>query len=97
MKKLAKLPALAPADFRAWIERRGITQAAAAVALGLSRRQIERYVVEGAPRTVALACAALDCETTLRRSASTLDAREPAIGNMNDPHRALLARIVGEG
>lgn len=62
---------MAPDSFRAWRKRHGWTQAEAAAQLGLGKRVVELYeagwrndtntAVE-IPKTVALACAALDAE-----------------------------------
>ena len=58
-----------PADLRAWRKRLGLTQAAAANALGLSESRIRDYEIgvtrgQGTPapipKTVALACVAVE-------------------------------------
>jgi transcriptional regulator with XRE-family HTH domain len=63
---------MTPDSFKAWRRRLGLTQAGAAEALGLSARQIAYYEAgqreDGravvVPRTVALACAALEAGLT---------------------------------
>lgn len=60
---------MTPADFRAWRNAMGFTQAQAAEALGLGKSAIEQYdtgkrrstgeTIEEVPRHLALACAAL--------------------------------------
>jgi transcriptional regulator with XRE-family HTH domain len=59
---------MTPADFRAWRKRLGLTQAAAATALGMSVSQIIDYEIgtkrgtdrpASIPKHVALACAAV--------------------------------------
>ncbi|OQC18922.1 MAG: hypothetical protein BWX69_03140 [Planctomycetes bacterium ADurb.Bin069] len=47
------------ADFEAWITRMGWSGLEAARRLGTSKNSVVRYRREGAPLTVALACAAL--------------------------------------
>lgn len=46
-------------DFAAWLDHMGLSDAAAARALELSRNSVAKYKIAGAPRHVALACAAL--------------------------------------
>ena len=53
--------AMTAADFRLFMERRKLTQNAAAAQLGISRRQVNYFLTSKTiPRTVALACAYLD-------------------------------------
>jgi hypothetical protein len=46
-------------DFQRWLAAMGISSAAAARLLGVNANTITRYKKAGAPRVVALACAAL--------------------------------------
>lgn len=50
------------AEFTAWRKRLGYTQAQAADALGMSRRQVQYYEdgSQAVPRVVELACGALE-------------------------------------
>ncbi len=47
------------ADLIRWRAVMGLNKVEGAKALGLSRNTLQRYEVEGAPRYIALACAAL--------------------------------------
>jgi hypothetical protein len=51
-----------PSEFRVWLRRLALTQAQAPRALGMTRTQIQRYLVgrTPVPRTTALACWALE-------------------------------------
>lgn len=53
---------MTPSEFRAWLRRLTLTQAQAARAFGMMRRQIQRYFAgtTPVPRTTALACWALE-------------------------------------
>ncbi len=46
-------------DLTKWVEHMGCTKKGAARMLGISRTSLDRYLQEGAPVTVGLACAAL--------------------------------------
>lgn len=46
-------------DFENWLDHMGLKGAGAARALGLAPNSVVKYRREGAPLTVALACAAL--------------------------------------
>jgi len=46
-------------DFAAWLDHMKLKKRPAAEALGISRNSVDRYLENGAPRTVALACAAI--------------------------------------
>ena len=46
-------------DFAAFIALKGWTKAGAARELGLSRNTVDKYLIEGAPAHIGLACAAL--------------------------------------
>ena len=46
-------------DFTAWMEHVGMNKIKAAAALGLGRNTVARYMIEGAPEYIALACAAI--------------------------------------
>lgn len=46
-------------DFEAWQDGMGLSGLEAARRLGLAKNSVVRYRAEGAPVTVALACAAL--------------------------------------
>ena len=50
---------MTPADLRAWQAHMGLTQLAAAQALGVSLATYKRWLVGEVPRTTELACAAL--------------------------------------
>ena len=47
-------------SLRSWQTRMGYTQQQAAEALGVSLATYKRYLIAGAGRTVALACAAVE-------------------------------------
>ena len=53
---------LTPEDFRSWRTRHGLSQAKAAIALGISDRMVKYYESGShlAPKTVMLACAGYD-------------------------------------
>jgi len=52
--------AMPAADFLAWLKAMNLNDSKAAQALGLgSRNTLVKYKIEGAPRYIALACAAL--------------------------------------
>lgn len=46
-------------DFAAWLEHMGFNILQASARLGMSRNTVARYMKEGAPVSVGLACAAL--------------------------------------
>ena len=48
-----------PEAFRAWMDEHAYSQREAAATLGIARETVKTYRREGAPRTVALACAAV--------------------------------------
>jgi len=50
------------ADFVAWMEQQHLNDTTAARELGVSRPSVIKYRKEGAPRVVALACAALSAD-----------------------------------
>lgn len=52
---------MTPTDFRAWRKSLHLSQAAAAIALGLGKRTVEKYEAGElpVPKPVRLACAAL--------------------------------------
>lgn len=53
-------PAMSAADFRAWMEREQLSLRGAQARLGIgSRNSLLKYLAEGAPLTVALACSAI--------------------------------------
>jgi hypothetical protein len=57
----ALIAAQSSAQFKAWLERTGLTYDRASVALGLSRRTVANYANgERVPRHVVLACAAIE-------------------------------------
>ena len=58
---------MTPSDFRSWRLRLGLTQAQAAEALDMSRAQIANYEAGEypSPRTVELACEALEARHKL--------------------------------
>lgn len=51
---------MSSAEFRAWMQRHGLTEPAAAQLLGVSKKTIARWKRDGADRIVALACWAID-------------------------------------
>jgi hypothetical protein len=55
----AKPKAMSGDTWRAWLKRTGMKAYIAAEALGISNNSPSNYKAEGAPRTVALACAAI--------------------------------------
>ena len=52
------MPEMTADDFRAFLDHMGWNRIDAAEHLGLSRNSVTKYLSEGAPLTVALACAA---------------------------------------
>lgn len=46
-------------DFVAWMKLRGFNILQTADALGIGRNTVTKYIAEGAPKSIALACAAL--------------------------------------
>lgn len=46
-------------DFTTWMAHRRLNVGAAAEALGVGRNTIPRYMKEGAPKHIGLACAAI--------------------------------------
>ncbi|WP_243360041.1 helix-turn-helix domain-containing protein [Fundidesulfovibrio terrae] len=63
--------AMRPEDFKAWRKRLGLTQAATAKELGITRRAVI-YYEQGAriiPKVVMLACKALEMERERQRAA----------------------------
>lgn len=92
-----------PADFVAWRNRLGWSQAAAAAALGLSRRWVQAYEageMEGrpapVPRTVRLACQGLEGARQPAGGPLPADLVEQiaAATGLDDRRRALLSRFA---
>ena len=62
-----------PADFAEFLRRNGLTLEGAAAQLGISRRLVAYYASERqVPRYIALACAYLDHQRTLREARNSL-------------------------
>ena len=76
---------MSPADFAAFITRNKLTQTAAAIMLGRSRRQIAYYLNPGpVPRVIALAChgyEALRHRARMEKTGSQVDDAERAVGD----------------
>jgi len=72
------------AEMAAWIERHGLTRQGAADALGVSRSQVQRYLVGSVPPSVARTMAVYDEAPAAMqvasgvRSALDFDVRKPA-------------------
>jgi len=88
-----------PADFAAFLKRRGFTFDRAAAELGISRRLVAYYASERAvPRHIALACAYIDlkAQQAAGRQASTQNDNPTAFAEVAERVRATLRRGAKE-
>ena len=87
------------ADLRAWRKRLGLSQAAAAVTLGVSRRTYIRHEMRAGdvPRLVTLACRAVEYDEALQPSLEALLGQTALVRSIVENLLTERVFLVGEG